>query len=166
MTDTGSSPESRASESRFGAVTAQISPTNEDRRVGERPGSRTRPDRRRGGRISSRWVERLRALRTKAGGAGACLVAFDLLNLNGEDLSVSARSRSADMSCRDWSPAPTTSCSAKPWRPRARSCSLRRASWAWRGSCRSAQAADIGAGRAAAKQRFAAWPTDWGCARG
>ena len=32
-----------------------------------------------------------------------------------------------------------------PWWPRERLCSPRSASWAWRGSCRSAPAADIGA---------------------
>ena len=105
------------------------------------------------------------ALRTKAGGARACLVAFDLLNLDGDQAArepawspsisststarifVSIRSRSgAGRSC-GLSTGPTVSCSARRSRPRARSCSPRPASWAWRGSCRSAPAVGIGAGR-------------------
>jgi ATP-dependent DNA ligase len=51
------------------------------------------------------------ALRTKAGGAQACLVAFDLLTLDAEDC-VCARSRSGATSFRGWSPA--APCLAKP----------------------------------------------------
>ena len=64
------------------------------------------------------------ALRTKAGGAQACLVAFDLLNLDGEDLRQRLLEERRD-GLRGSPPASTASCSAKPWRPRARSCSPR-----------------------------------------
>ena len=77
------------------------------------------------------------ALRTKAGGEQASFVAFDLLSLEGDDLS-QRRWRSGERRSRSWSRKSTPSSSAKPWRPRARSCSPTPASSAWRGSCRSA----------------------------
>ena len=51
------------------------------------------------------------ALRTKAGGAEACLVAFDLLNLDGEDLRQLQLEDRRD-GLRGWSAAPTLSSSA------------------------------------------------------
>jgi hypothetical protein len=82
------------------------------------------------------------ALRTKAGSARACFVAFDLLNLNGEDF----RKRPIEERRAALSPLVAgvhCTCSVTPWWPRERSCSPRPASWAWRGSSRSAPAADI-----------------------
>jgi hypothetical protein len=81
---------------------------------------------------------------TKAGGERAAFVAFDLVGI-----LASARSRSGETRFRGSSPASPASCSAKPWRPRARSCSPTPAGWAWKGSCRSTPAAATGAGRAA-----------------
>jgi hypothetical protein len=83
------------------------------------------------------------ALRTKAGSARACLVAFDLLNLQRRGFrSASDRgtARCAFTSRRRRRRHP---CSARPYRPRERSCSPRPASWVWRGSCRNAPAADM-----------------------
>ena len=88
------------------------------------------------------------ALRTKAGGARACLVAFDLLNLDGEDLRQHPLEERRGALLRLVDGADGILCSARRSRPRARSCSPRPASWAWRGSCRSAPAVGIGAGRA------------------
>ena len=82
------------------------------------------------------------ALRTEAGSARAYLVAVDLLNLNGEDL----RQRPIEERRAALSPLVAgvdRICSVTPWWPRERSCSPRPASWAWRGSSRSAPAADI-----------------------
>ena len=77
------------------------------------------------------------ALRTKAGGELACLVAFDLLG-SMLTISASAPSRSGEKRSSNWSPESTTSSSAKPSRATARLCSLTPASWASRESCRSA----------------------------
>jgi bifunctional non-homologous end joining protein LigD len=52
------------------------------------------------------------ALRTKAGSARACLVAFDLLNLSTAWTSVSVQSRNGDPHFHRSSPGWTTSCSA------------------------------------------------------
>jgi hypothetical protein len=82
------------------------------------------------------------ALRTKAGSARACLVAFDLLSLNGEDFRQRPL-RNGEPCFHRSSLASLTSCSVTLYRPRARSCSLTPVSWALRGSCRSALAADI-----------------------
>jgi ATP dependent DNA ligase domain len=86
------------------------------------------------------------ALRTKAGGAQACLVAF---GPSTPRTCVCARSRSGATSFRGSFAASTASCSARRSRPRARSCSPTPASWASKGLCRSAPAAFIGAGRVA-----------------
>ena len=88
------------------------------------------------------------ALRTKAGGEQASFVAFDLLSLEGDDLRQRPLEERREALAR-LVQASTASSSAKPWRPRARSCSPTPASWASRGSCRSAPAAAIAAGRAA-----------------
>ncbi len=56
----------------------------------------------------------LAALRTKTGGARACLVAFDLLNLGGEDLHRRPLEERRDALFHGSSPASTTSCSLKP----------------------------------------------------
>jgi ATP-dependent DNA ligase len=56
-------------------------------RGGDRQAARRQcADRRRGGRVPSLWSERLRGAAHKAGGAQACLVAFDLLTLDAEDV--------------------------------------------------------------------------------
>ena len=69
------------------------------------------------------------ALRTKAGGARACLVAFDLLTLNGEDL----RQRPLEERRHALSQLVAGADNivfSEAIGPRARSCSPRRASWA------------------------------------
>jgi hypothetical protein len=71
------------------------------------------------------------ALRTKAGGAEACLVALDLLTINGEDLRQRPLESGATGSRGSFA-ASTASCSARRSRPRARSCSPRPARWASR----------------------------------
>ena len=88
------------------------------------------------------------ALRTKAGGARASLVAFDLLSLEGDDL----RQRPLEERRKAlWRlvAGSTAFSSAHRSLVRARSCSPTPASWASRASCRSAPAAAIKAGRAA-----------------
>jgi bifunctional non-homologous end joining protein LigD len=88
------------------------------------------------------------ALRTKAGGARASFVAFDLLSLEAK-IFASAPSRSGERRSRTWSQGSATSSSAHQSLATAPSCSPTPASWASRASCRSAPAAAIKAGRAA-----------------
>jgi ATP-dependent DNA ligase len=88
------------------------------------------------------------ALRTKEGGERAAFVAFDLLDLEGEDFRDRPLEERRDALARS-SMAPPASGSAKPYRPMARSCSPTPARWASKGSCRSAPAAAIAAERAA-----------------
>jgi ATP-dependent DNA ligase len=84
------------------------------------------------------------ALRTKAGSARACLVAFDLLNLNGEDFRqrpIEERPAAlsplvAGVQCILFSDALVAEGALVFAKPRL-------ARWAWRGSSRSAPAADI-----------------------
>jgi hypothetical protein len=118
----------------------------EDRGGGLQFGGRQRPDRWRGGRVSLGRAFRLCRPAHKGGlGAGVPRRVRSLKPPTAR-ISVSARWRSDETSFRGSSAASTTFCSVKPYRPRARSCSPRLASWVWRGSCRSAQAADTGAG--------------------
>ena len=80
------------------------------------------------------------ALRSKAGGEMALLVAFDLLNLEGRDLRQQPLAERREALSSNWSQASTASSSAPRLHGRdgAESCSPTPASSAWRGSCRSA----------------------------
>ena len=85
------------------------------------------------------------ALLTKSGGAQACLVAFDLLGLDGADL----RQRPLEERRDRLALLIDGVVFSEAIEDGARSYSPTRASWALRGSCRSGLAAATGAGRAA-----------------
>jgi ATP-dependent DNA ligase len=77
------------------------------------------------------------ALRTKAGGELACLVAFDLLSLECDDLRQQPLTDRRE-ALEQLVAGVDRSSSAKPSRATARLCSPTRASWAWRELYRSA----------------------------
>ena len=88
------------------------------------------------------------ALRTKAGGAQACLVAFDLLTLDAEDVRLRPIEERRDK-LSGLVRGPGGVVFSEAIETEARSCSPTPASWASKGLCRSAPAAFIGAGQAA-----------------
>ncbi len=115
----------------------------EDRGGRSQLARRERPDRRRSGRVpmgratSGRYAPRSAARRLASSPSTSWP--------STARTSASARSRSGAIGSRgSLPPAPTASCSVKPWRPRARSSSPRPAPSVWRGSCRSASVAYIG----------------------
>ena len=89
------------------------------------------------------------ALLTKAGGERASFVAFDLLSL-GDDLRERPLEERREALAQLVAGADGVRFVANRSLMTARPCSLPPASWASKGSCLSASAADIGAGRAAA----------------
>ena len=114
----------------------------EDRGGGLQFGCRQRPDRWRGGRISPGRAFRFCRLAHKGGlGAGLPCRGRSLPQRRGSPSA--SEWRSGEPRFHRSSPASTAFCSVTPWWPRERSCSPRPASWAWRGSSRSALAADI-----------------------